>query len=87
MQCVTDPVYWIPPPPAEYDSFCEYLSYRTITHCMFQLLPPYTEACLTAQDRYESICGDHKEEEEGSGMSGYEEGSGASGIILADVDM
>ena len=50
------------------------------------MFSPYSEACLTAKDRYESICGDNKEEE-GSGISGYEEGSGASGIILADVEM
>ena len=83
MHCVTDGVNWIPPPPAEYNSFCEYLWYRRVGACMFS---PYSEACLTAKDRYESICGDNKEEE-GSGISGYEEGSGASGIILVDVDM
>jgi len=90
-QCVEDALDAanVIPQPSEYTSFCEYLSIREFNICFnpYCLTCPPTPACLTAQDRYESICGAGPQEEEGSGISGYEEGSGASGIILADVEM
>ena len=90
-QCVEDAIDAVNeiPLPSEYKSFCEYLSIREDDICFNPLCPfcPPSQACLTARDRYESICGAEQQEEEGSGISGYEEGSGASGIILADVEM
>ena len=91
-QCVEDALDAanVIPPPSEYTSFCEYLSIREDNICFNPLCPlcPPSPACLTAKDRHESICGTGpQEEQEGSGISGYEEGSGASGIILADVEM
>ena len=85
-QCVEDALdaVNVTPPSSEYTSFCEYLWMRGDYFCQF--FPP-SQACLTAEDRYKSICGAGPQEEEGSGISGYEEGSGASGIILADVEM
>ena len=54
---------------------------------------PCSDACMTAQDLRYTICGsvaneEPEDQEEGSGISGYEEeGSGANGIILADVEI
>ena len=87
-QCIEDEldaVNYIPPP-SEYTSFCEYLFIQRVNICN-PLGPDFTPECFTAKDRYESICGTEHQEEEGSGISGYEEGSGASGIILAEVEM
>ena len=92
-QCIEDALDAVNmiPRPSEFTSFCEYLFIQRVNICN-PLGPDQGPECLTAKDRYESICGiEHQEEveeeSEGSGISGYEEGSGASGIILADVEM
>ena len=62
---------------------------------MFYCTDPVSDACMTAQDLRYTICGsvapqneEPEDQNEGSGISGYEEeGSGANGIILADVEI
>ena len=89
-QCIEDALDAVNtiPRPSEFTSFCEYLFIQRVNICN-PLAPDQGQECFTAKDRYESICGiEHQEEEaEGSGISSYEEGSGASGIILAEVEM
>ena len=88
-QCVEDALDAVNtiPPPSEFTSFCEYLFIQRVNICNPLKSTDEGPECLTAKDRYESICGTEHQEEEGSGISGYEEGSGASGIILAEVEM
>ena len=74
-----------------YETYCEFLREEEVFYCTDLV----SDACMTAQDLRYTICGsvapqneEPEDQNEGSGISGYEEeGSGANGIILADVEI